>query len=38
MSEYGERLHFDEGGKAFCPGTGEEYRLISGKVTKFQAK
>jgi UDP-2-acetamido-3-amino-2,3-dideoxy-glucuronate N-acetyltransferase len=38
MSEYGERLHFDEGGKAFCPGTGEEYRLTSGKVTKFQAK
>jgi len=34
MSAYGERLHFDESGIAYCAGTGEEYRLIDGIVHK----
>ena len=34
MSEYGERLHFDENGEAVCPGSGERYRLVEEKVSK----
>lgn len=34
MSEYGERLIFDEKGKATCPGSGEEYELTGTIVTK----
>ena len=37
MSEHGERLHFDEGGLATCPGSGEKYRLEDGKVQKTSA-
>jgi len=32
MSRHGERLHFDDQGRAVCPGSGEEYRLLEGKV------
>ncbi len=32
MSRHGERLHFDDEGRATCPGSGEEYRLWEGKV------
>lgn len=35
MSEYGERLHFDESGKAICPGSGDHYKLEEGKVVKL---
>jgi UDP-2-acetamido-3-amino-2,3-dideoxy-glucuronate N-acetyltransferase len=35
MSEYGHRLNFDEKGVAFCPESGEEYRLEEGKVRKI---
>ena len=34
MSEYGERLHFDNQGIAVCPGSGERYVLADGKVQK----
>lgn len=34
MSEYGERLHFDEKGEAVCPGSGERYYLTEGSVVK----
>lgn len=33
MSRYGERLHFDENGRASCPGSGELYTLHNGRVT-----
>lgn len=35
MSEYGERLHFDEKGEALCPGSGERYHLSEMKVAKI---
>jgi UDP-2-acetamido-3-amino-2,3-dideoxy-glucuronate N-acetyltransferase len=34
MSEFGERLHFDETGSAVCPGSGETYILEHGTVKK----
>lgn len=34
MSEYGERLHFDDSGQAICPGSGERYELRNGRVQK----
>ncbi|MCS7037707.1 MAG: acyltransferase [Saprospiraceae bacterium] len=34
MSEYGERLHFDDRGQAICPGSGERYELRDGRVKK----
>lgn len=37
MSEHGERLHFDEAGRAVCAGSGETYRLENGAVNKFTA-
>lgn len=36
MSEYGERLHFNEAGQAKCPGSGDIYQLTDGKVTKLK--
>lgn len=38
MSEFGERLDFNEAGEAICPGTGEKYILQDGKVQKAEAK
>ena len=35
MSEYGERLHFDDSGKAICPGDGSVYQLVDGKCVKI---
>jgi UDP-2-acetamido-3-amino-2,3-dideoxy-glucuronate N-acetyltransferase len=35
MSEYGERLEFDEQNIAVCPGSGERYRLEAGLVSKL---
>jgi UDP-2-acetamido-3-amino-2,3-dideoxy-glucuronate N-acetyltransferase len=36
MSEYGQRLHFDENGQATCSESSEKYRLVDGKVEKIQ--
>lgn len=35
MSEFGERLSFNEEGHATCPGSGDHYRLQDGKVSKI---
>jgi UDP-2-acetamido-3-amino-2,3-dideoxy-glucuronate N-acetyltransferase len=35
MSEYGQRLHFDESGVAVCPESKEKYKLEDGKVSKL---
>ncbi len=35
MSEFGERLHFNDQGIAICPGSGESYRLEHDSVTKI---
>ena len=35
MSEFGQRLHFDETGLATCPESGEQYRLENKKVIKI---
>ncbi len=35
MSEYGERLVFDNNGNATCPSSGEKYRLENQKVIKL---
>lgn len=35
MSEFGERLNFDEKGSATCAERGSEYRLKNGKVSKI---
>ncbi len=35
MSEYGQRLTFDDNGLATCEESGEIYRLVDGKVYKF---
>lgn len=37
MSEFGERLHFDETGHAVCPGNGDNYQLVDGKVHKIES-
>jgi UDP-2-acetamido-3-amino-2,3-dideoxy-glucuronate N-acetyltransferase len=35
MSEYGQRLHFDQQGMAVCPESGEKYELKNGAVSKL---
>ncbi len=35
MSEYGQRLEFDEKGMATCSESNEKYRLTNGQVTKL---
>lgn len=35
MSEHGERLEFDDTGRAICPGSGAIYQLSDGKVRKL---
>lgn len=35
VSEYGHRLHFDDQGFATCEESGEQYRLLAGKVEKI---
>ena len=35
MSEYGQKLSFDEAGKAVCEESGEEYQLKNGEVEKL---
>jgi len=35
VSEYGEKLMFDDGGVAICPATNERYRLSNGTVEKI---
>jgi UDP-2-acetamido-3-amino-2,3-dideoxy-glucuronate N-acetyltransferase len=35
ISEYGQRLKFDENGNAVCSESGEKYRLENSKVTKI---
>jgi len=36
MSEYGQRLHFDDAGFATCPESGEKYQLKDEQVKKIQ--
>lgn len=38
MSEYGQKLIFDEKGKATCSESKEEYLMLNGKVIKSNAK
>jgi UDP-2-acetamido-3-amino-2,3-dideoxy-glucuronate N-acetyltransferase len=35
MSEYGHKLHFDAGGFASCPESGERYKIEDDKVSKI---
>lgn len=35
MSEYGNRLQFDQDGMATCPESGERYKLVEDKVSKI---
>lgn len=35
MSEYGQKLQFDENGIAICPESKEKYKLENGKVSKI---
>jgi UDP-2-acetamido-3-amino-2,3-dideoxy-glucuronate N-acetyltransferase len=35
MSEYGQKLSFDDNGVAVCPESGERYKLNKGSVTKI---
>jgi UDP-2-acetamido-3-amino-2,3-dideoxy-glucuronate N-acetyltransferase len=35
MSEFGHKLKFDENGFAFCPESGEKYRIQNGFVSKI---
>lgn len=35
MSEYGQRLHFNEEGMATCPESKEQYKLTDGKVSRL---
>ena len=35
VSEYGNRLHFDEKGDAVCPETGEKYKLQNNELKKL---
>ncbi len=37
MSEYGQRLEFNEQGFATCPESGEQYRLIENRVQKIKS-
>ena len=36
MSEFGERLNFDQDGLAICPGSNKRYKLVNGKVLKCE--
>ena len=36
MSEYGQKLHFNEDGIAVCSESGEKYQLENNKVSKIQ--
>lgn len=36
MSEYGQKLHFNEANLAVCSESGEHYRLVNGKVSKVR--
>lgn len=38
MSEFGQRLEFDENGHATCPESNESYRLENGRVYKLSTK
>ncbi|MCF8338497.1 MAG: N-acetyltransferase [Bacteroidales bacterium] len=35
MSEYGHRLRFNDEGVAYCPESGEEYKLMNNRVQKI---
>lgn len=35
MSEFGEKLIFDQEGFAVCPGSGEKYQIVDQKVSKL---
>ena len=35
VSEFGQRLHFDDQGIAVCPESGKRYKLIESKVIKY---
>ncbi len=35
MSEYGQRLEFDDNGEAICPESNERYKLAGGAVSKI---
>ncbi|MEL6676203.1 MAG: acyltransferase [Bacteroidota bacterium] len=35
VSEYGHRLYFDEGGRAACTESGQQYRLSEGRVKRI---
>lgn len=35
MSEYGQRLKFDEAGKAICPESNETYQLVGNQVNRI---
>jgi UDP-2-acetamido-3-amino-2,3-dideoxy-glucuronate N-acetyltransferase len=37
VSEYGEKLNFDENGLATCPATGQKYRLENKQVIKINS-
>lgn len=37
VSEYGEKLNFDENGLAICPATGQKYRLENKQVIKINS-
>jgi UDP-2-acetamido-3-amino-2,3-dideoxy-glucuronate N-acetyltransferase len=37
MSEFGQRLHFDQSGKAVCTESKEEYSLSNNRVTKINS-
>jgi UDP-2-acetamido-3-amino-2,3-dideoxy-glucuronate N-acetyltransferase len=37
MSEFGQRLHFDEHNQAVCPESSQVYRLENGSVNKLEA-
>lgn len=36
ISEFGERLNFDNSNQAFCPGSKESYKFEEGKVSKCE--
>jgi UDP-2-acetamido-3-amino-2,3-dideoxy-glucuronate N-acetyltransferase len=36
MSEYGCKLHFDDGGIAACPESGQKYKLENNTVTRIE--
>ena len=38
MSQYGQRLHFNERGLAECPESKEKYKLINESVTKIESR